>query len=162
MINMDMIGRMKDNKLIVGGVGTAEQWRKWLNFANIEGSTVITTKQVSPDNLSTNFALQLPQHFYLSTNEDGYGPSDHSSFYAKKIPVLFFFTGTHDDYHKPSDTADKINYEDEARVVTFIGAILISLVKERGQLTYTTAKSDSPGGVMSFRVYLGTIPNYAD
>ena len=59
------------------------------------------------------------KQFALTLNEDGYGPSDHSSFYAKQVPVLFFWTGTHNDYHKPSDTADKINYEGEARIVRF-------------------------------------------
>ena len=105
---------------------------------------------------------QARYNFSLTLNADGYGPSDHSSFYSKKIPVLFFFTGTHDDYHKPSDTADKINYEDEARIVSYI-IILTRAIDPKGKPpTYTVAKSDSQGGAMSFNVYLGTIPNYAD
>src|SRR5215213_4942395 len=134
MINMDMIGRMKDRKLIIGGVGTAKEWRQLI------GS-------------ESTFALTL--------NEDGYGPSDHSSFYIKQIPVLFFWTGTHNDYHKPSDTFDKINYNDEARILTMVARIVRDIDAADQRLSFTTAKSDPPRGG-GFRVYLGTIPNYAD
>jgi len=136
MINMDMIGRMKDRKLIVGGVGTAKEWRQ-----------LITT--------GANNA------FELTMNEDGYGPSDHSSFYSKQIPVLFFWTGTHNDYHKPSDTFEKINYNDEARILSLVARIVRDVDAADPRLTFTTAKSDPPRGG-GFRVYLGTIPNYAD
>jgi len=136
MINMDMIGRMKDRKLIVGGVGTAKEWRQ-----------LITT--------GANNA------FELTMNEDGYGPSDHSSFYSKQIPVLFFWTGTHNDYHKPSDTFEKINYNDEARILSLVERIVKDVDSADPRLTFTTAKSDPPRGG-GFRVYLGTIPNYAD
>lgn len=135
MINMDMIGRMKDRKLIIGGVGTAKEWRQLLT---------------NPDS-----------GFELTMTEDGYGPSDHSSFYSKKVPVLFFWTGTHSDYHKPSDTFDKINYDDEAQILTMVARIVRDLDSADQRVTFTTAKSDAPrtGG---FRVYLGTIPNYGD
>jgi len=134
MINMDMIGRMKDRKLIIGGVGTAKEWR------NIIGQQ---------------------ESFQLTLNEDGFGPSDHSSFYGKQVPVLFFWTGTHNDYHKPSDTSDKINYTDEAQILSMVARIVRDIDEADKRLTYTTAKSDPPrtGG---FRVYLGTIPNYSD
>ncbi len=94
-------------------------------------------------------------------NEDGYGPSDHSQFYGKQIPVLFFWTGTHSDYHKPSDTFEKINYDDEARILSLVARIVRDVDGAEKRLTYTTAKAEPPraGG---FRVYLGTIPNYAD
>ncbi|MBD0369959.1 MAG: M20/M25/M40 family metallo-hydrolase [Pyrinomonadaceae bacterium] len=141
MINMDMIGRLKENKLLVGGVGTAQEWRTLIG--NISASTA--------------------QPFALTLTEDGYGPSDHSSFYAKQIPVLFFWTGTHADYHKPSDTADKIDYEAEARIVHFIYRLVRSLDEAERRPTFAVAKSDSSQGqAMGFRVYLGTIPNYAD
>lgn len=100
--------------------------------------------------------------FFLTLNEDGFGPSDHSSFYAKQIPVLFFWTGTHEDYHKPSDTADKINYDGEANILGMIGRIVRDLDKSDRRPTYTVAKSESTGRATGFRVYLGTIPNYAD
>lgn len=168
MINMDMIGRLKDNKLIIGGVGTAQEWHGWIvadNLKSYGGSRGIgqsnSSKQLNIQSKGTNDG-EGDSKFSLTLNEDGYGPSDHSSFYVKKIPVLFFFTGTHDDYHKPSDTADKINYEGEARVVAFIESIIRSLDGSPQRPIYTVAKSESQGGVMSFNVYLGTIPNYAD
>ena len=133
MINMDMIGRMKDRKLVIGGVGTAKEWREIVG----QGA------------------------FELTLNEDGYGPSDHSSFYSKQVPVLFFWTGTHNDYHKPSDTFDKINYDDEARILRFVARIVRDVDWADKRLTYTTARSDTTRRT-GFNVYLGTIPNYAD
>jgi hypothetical protein len=153
MINMDMIGRMKDNKLMIGGVGTAKEWRNSLEFTNLFKFQV-SYHGPNPPPTSPIFSLIL--------NEDGYGPSDHSSFYAKQVPVLFFFTGTHDDYHKPSDTADKINYADEARVVSFVKQLVSSIDFNQQRPAYTVAKSESQGRSMGFRVYLGTIPNYAE
>ena len=135
MINMDMIGRMKDSRLVIGGVGTAKEWRD---------------------------IMSAEKTFQLTLNEDGYGPSDHSSFYSKQIPVLFFWTGTHNDYHKPSDTFDKINYDDEARILEMVGRVVNRLDAADKRLTYTTAKSDPAPRTGGFRVYLGTIPNYAD
>src|SRR6266516_2499715 len=156
MINMDMIGRLKDDKLIVGGVGTASNWREIVETANtftekISGNTDgVLLRAVSRDKLA------------LTLNEDGYGPSDHAMFYAKQVPVLFFWTGTHDDYHKPSDTADKINYSGEARILSIIAAVIRDIDGRNKPPTYTVAKSDSTGRSTGFRVYLGTIPNYAD
>jgi len=135
MINMDMIGRMKDRKLVIGGVGTAKEWRDL----------------IAPE-----------KSFELTLNEDGFGPSDHSSFYGKQVPVLFFWTGTHNDYHKPSDTSDKINYNDEVKILSFVARIVRDIDGADKRLTYTTAKSDSTSRTGGFRVYLGTIPNYAD
>jgi len=181
MINMDMIGRMKENKLIVGGMGTAQEWRPEIDSANsaeqmkvtagMSGAGVqatipsvagVTRPIVVAANGNPIVSVEYPQPFALTLNEDGYGPSDHSSFYAKQIPVLFFWTGTHDDYHKPSDTADKINYQDEARVVAFVARIINEIDKHDKRPTYTVARSESQGRTMGFKVYLGTIPNYAD
>ena len=100
--------------------------------------------------------------FDLALSEDGYGPSDHSSFYAKQIPVLFFWTGTHEDYHKPSDTAEKIKYDEETRILAFVAQIVRSIDKKDQRPTYAVARSESTGRSTGFRVYLGTIPNYAD
>jgi hypothetical protein len=135
MINMDMIGRMKDHKLVIGGVGTAKEWRD---------------------------LIAKDKSFQLTLNEDGYGPSDHSSFYGKQVPVLFFWTGPHADYHKPSDTFEKINYADEARILGMVARIVRDVESADKRLTYTTAKSDPAQRTAVFRVYLGTIPNYAD
>src|SRR5690349_11662933 len=127
MINMDMIGRMKDNRLIVGGVGTAKEWRDVMS-------------------------AEADKSFQLTLNEDGFGPSDQSSFYAKQIPVLFFWTGTHDDYHKPSDTSEKINYDDEARILQMVARVVNQLDAADKRVTYTTAKSDAAPRT-GFRAY---------
>jgi membrane-associated protease RseP (regulator of RpoE activity) len=102
------------------------------------------------------------KQFTLILNADGYGPSDHSSFYAKQVPVLFFWTGTHEDYHKPSDTADKINYEDESRILGVVAKIVRSIDAGDKRPTYMVAKSEATGRSTGFRVSLGTIPNYSD
>ena len=173
MINMDMIGRMKDRKLIIGGVGTAKEWREMIGSGNVAQSVQVTaTAGAAPPSgmpvvVSANgrpiMSVDSSKAFDLTLQEDGYGPSDHSSFYAKQIPVLFFWTGTHNDYHKPSDTFDKINYNDEARVLSLVARIVRDLDNADKRLTYTVAKSDAPAGRSTgFRVYLGTIPNYSD
>ena len=101
--------------------------------------------------------------FNLQLNEDGFGPSDHSSFYGKQIPVLFFFTGTHADYHKPSDTADKINYEGLEKVMNFVGEIVKSIDKNPIKPTYTVAKSSGMGnGRTNFNVTIGVVPSYSE
>ncbi|HEX6650097.1 MAG TPA: M20/M25/M40 family metallo-hydrolase [Pyrinomonadaceae bacterium] len=135
MINMDMIGRMRDRKLAIGGVGTAPEWRQVIG-------------------------KETPLE--LSLSEDGLGPSDHSSFYLKQIPVLFFFTGPHNDYHKPSDTFEKINYDDEARILSLVARIVRDIDGAEKRLTFTATKSEPGPRTGGFRVYLGTIPNYAD
>jgi hypothetical protein len=145
MINMDMIGRMKERKLVVGGVGTGQGFRDLVAGLNLQTRS-----------------LQTQQAFELTLNEDGYGPSDHSSFYSKQVPVLFFWTGTHEDYHKPSDTADKVNYPDEARIISLVALIVSHVAADDKRPVYTVAKSEATGRSMGFRVYLGTIPNYAD
>lgn len=181
MINMDMIGRMKANKLIVGGVGTAQEWRQLIGSTNAPemmnvtaaGATVAQTSATTtashaghPTAVGANGRTIVSMNHWkpldLALSEDGYGPSDHSSFYAKQVPVLFFWTGTHEDYHKPSDTAEKIRYEDETRVLSFVAQIVRSVDKNLQRPTYTVAKSESTGRSTGFRVYLGTIPNYAD
>src|SRR5205823_3332715 len=124
MINMDMIGRMERSKLTIGGVGTASEWRELIKKENISEPAVPVPASDRGTWREAYYAGAAK--FNLSLNEDGYGPSDHSSFYSKKIPVLFFFTGTHEDYHKPSDTADKINYEGEELVVSFVAGIVRS------------------------------------
>ena len=163
MINMDMIGRLKERKLIVGGVGTASEWRSMIDSVNTSTRPPSTNIQATLRIAGEPVAATDPKaNFLLTLNEDGYGPSDHSSFYAKQVPVLFFWTGNHEDYHKPSDTADKINYEGEARVVSFVASVIRDIDRSDKRPTYAVAKSESQGRTMGFRVYLGTIPNYAD
>jgi aminopeptidase YwaD len=171
MINMDMIGRMKDRKLMIGGVGTAKEWRQLITQANMAQKMNITANSGSPAPRGVPIVVSANGRpimtvdpngaFELTLNEDGYGPSDHSSFYSKQVPVLFFWTGTHNDYHKPSDTFEKINYNDEARILSLIARIVRDVDSADQRLAFTTAKSAPPRGG-GFRVYLGTIPNYAD
>jgi hypothetical protein len=142
MINMDMVGRLRANKLQVLGVGTAAE----------------LDTLVSMTNRAEPFA-----HFELHRSEDGYGPSDHSSFYKKKVPVLMLFTGSHMDYHKPSDTWDKIYCAGLVRVSHFAEALLESL-DARPKLTYEKAKADPTAGRIAggggYGAYLGSVPDY--
>ena len=174
MLNLDMVGRMRDNRLFVGGVGTAAEWRGWLARANEDLNMRVTS---GTDGASASggeipvvrgangqvVATAAPrERLALTLNEDGYGPSDHSSFYARKIPVLFFFTGTHADYHKPTDTADRLNYEGTARVVRLVRDTLRALDRSDRRPTYAATSSPAAGRAAGFRVYLGTVPTYAD
>ena len=179
MINMDMIGRMKGNQLMIAGVGTAKEWRELIAAENLARAMNVTASGSGARAEGVNVkSRSVPvvvgangqpvvhfdpaQQFALTLNEDGYGPSDHSSFYAKRVPVLFFFTGTHDDYHKPSDTAEKINYEDEARVLAFVAGLVRAVDGGAQRPTYAVTTGQPQGRSMGFRVYLGTIPNYSE
>ncbi len=164
MINLDMVGRLKDNRLTIGGIGTASEWKHIVEYENtgffgsIPGSNVVKEVDFSDGNRTE----RVPPKFSLQLNEDGFGPSDHSSFYSKKIPVLFFFTGTHNDYHKPTDTAEKINYSGGHTVIDYVEAIAKAIDKNTQRPTYAVAKSSNTGGRTGFKISLGTIPNYAD
>jgi len=172
MLNLDMVGRMKENKLIIGGVGSAQQWRAILDAENRALGTSVSAVAGADQHAGYPIVVaangrpivtsDTARQFALTLNEDGFGPSDHSSFYARQIPVLFFWTGNHEDYHKPSDTADKINYADEVRVIELVARIVGDLDSSTARPTYMLAKSEASGRATGFRVYLGTIPNYAD
>jgi len=137
MINMDMIGRLdpKNSGLVVNGSGTSPVWEPLLKS--------LSTKEVP-----------------ISTDSSGTGPSDHTKFYLKKIPVLHFFTGSHSDYHKPSDDAEKVNYEGEVAVLNTIIKVIDAVDKEP-KLAYLTTKSKSMGGSRSFKVTMGIMPSYS-
>jgi hypothetical protein len=178
MINMDMIGRLKDRNLIVGGVGTAEGWRAMVEARNQLDSMTLIAAAGGPFAASIGTSIGFPtvvasngrpivtsdskKQFALTLNEDGFGPSDHSSFYSKQIPVLFFWTGNHADYHKPSDTADKINYDGEVGILKLVAGLVHEIDASNKRPVYTLAKSEATGRSAGFRVYLGTIPNYGD
>lgn len=159
MINMDMVGRLKDDKLTIGGIGTATEWKGLVESKNFQLNTTTT-------NLSDKVAqaaVTLTSPFQLQLNEDGFGPSDHASFYGKQIPVLFFFTGTHLDYHKPSDTAEKINYVGLTAITNYVAEIVKSVDQNQVKPTYTVAKSSgNEAGRRGFNVSLGTIPSYSE
>lgn len=136
--NFDMVGRMHDNKLTLQAVGTSPTWRKLIEQANVAAG------------------------FDLVLQDDPYQPTDVASFNQAGVPSLAFFTGTHADYHRPSDTADKINYEDLDRVVQF-AATLANRIGENAEAPQFT-KVDQPtqgGGRAGVRVFTGTIPDYA-
>jgi hypothetical protein len=153
MLNMDMIGRLKDGKLTVGGIGTAKEWKSIIEEINVTRSISV------PDG---NKPTGLPR-FNLQLSEDGFGPSDHASFYGKQIPVLFFFTGTHADYHKPSDTAEKINYTGLGDVTQYVLEIFRKVDSNTARPAYQTAKSsDQSTGRRGFSVTIGVIPGYGD
>jgi hypothetical protein len=150
MINLDMVGRMKDDKLTVGGMGTATEWNEMVKRRN----------EIYFDN---DDGYGVGKKMNLQFNDDGFGPSDHSSFYGKKIPVLFLFTGTHDDYHKPSDTADKVNYEGLENVTSFVADLVKTIDQNPQRPTYAVAKSTGmAGGRSGFNISLGTVPSYTD
>jgi Zn-dependent M28 family amino/carboxypeptidase len=151
MLNMDMIGRLRNGSLFVGGVGTSPIWKPLLEKLNGAASA-----SASPHGNGSG------SRFQLSYGEDGFGPSDHQSFYVKDLPVLFFFTGTHDDYHKPTDTADKINAEGLKQVAELVQEIAIAVANEPQRIAFTKVKVEQRPTGRGFRVYLGTVPNYSD
>lgn len=164
MLNMDMIGRLKEDKLTVGGIGTATEWKELVTRKNeIIPPVYGPMKKVS---MTTEIPAKTESvyRFNLQLNEDGFGPSDHSSFYSKQIPVLFFFTGTHLDYHKPSDTAEKINYTGLRNITEYVRQIAEYVDQYMPKRpTYLVAKSAAPtDSRRSFNVTLGTIPGYSD
>lgn len=137
MINLDMVGRMKNNALIIGGTGTTPSWKPILERVNQN------------------------HHFDLKLQDEGYGPSDHASFYKENVPVLFFFTGVHEDYHRPSDTADKIDARAEARVVDYACQVIKGIDDSDERPAFSKAGPAQPPQGRGFRVSLGTIPDYA-
>lgn len=135
MINMDMIGRYDPDKgMEISGLGTSPEAFNFIRAISYDG-------------------LKLKQ------GESGTGPTDHASFYYANIPVLNFFTGTHEDYHKPSDDADKINYPAEASIIQLIESIVIQL-DDDGQLPFFRTKETDMSNVPRFKVRLGIIPDY--
>jgi aminopeptidase YwaD len=157
MINLDMVGRLNENKLTIGGIGTASEWKSLVEQKNAREVALVGASTSSIPSLIASSTL-----FQLSLNQDGFGPSDHSSFYSKNIPVLFFFTGTHVDYHKPSDTFEKINYEGLTRITNYVAGIAHAVDQNPGRPIYKVAQSSGQMGQVRMSVSLGTIPSYAD
>jgi len=133
MLNMDMVGRLKkDSTLAVYGVGTAPIFKQVINASN--------------------------NKFKIIENESGVGPSDHTSFYLSDVPVLHFFTGQHEDYHKPSDDSDKLNYEGMDAISNYIFDIIKDL-DDNGELAFRKTKNESEE-TPRFKVTLGVVPDY--
>lgn len=138
MINLDMIGRLKDRALYVLGVKTGKEFAELLEEVN------------------RNHDLTL------KFGGDGYGPSDHTSFYTRKVPVLFFFTGPHGDYHRPSDTVDKLNGDGLAEVSRFVYRVIAHLANRAELVTYVKVKeSPQTGRGRGYGAYFGSIPDFA-
>ena len=140
MINMDMIGRLTNDRLFVGGVGTSPNFKSWVEDFN---------KSVG---------------LKLDYSESGFGASDHTSFNAKKIPVLFIFSGLHADYHKPSDTYDKINAQGAVKVLSLVYPMLAKVANEPERLQYAQVQEPQPqgGGAGGDGPYFGSIPDFRD
>ncbi|KAA0210808.1 MAG: M28 family peptidase [Ignavibacteriaceae bacterium] len=137
MLNMDMIGMLRDEKLTINGTGTSPIWEDLLNEIN------------------KNYNLTL------SFSKPGIGPSDHSSFYLSDVPVLHIFTGLHSYYHRPSDTPEKLNYDGMVQVTSFVYDIAkhIANANEKPEFTKTEDKEQKMGNI---KVTVGIIPDYAE
>jgi len=134
-----MVGRLRENKLTIQGVGSSSAWKKLLEKRNV----------------AAGFALQLM--------DDPYAPTDVTAFYPKGVPVLQFFTGSHEEYHRPTDTPDTLNYAGIERVTKFALALTKDLAAAKERPNYVKVdRSEREGGSRdALRVYLGTIPDYA-
>lgn len=142
MINADMVGRMRDRTLVVDGTGTAATWPELLQKAN--------------EGLSLNLKL----------GAEGFGASDHASFTAARVPVAFLFTGAHDDYHLPSDTADKIDTSGIDLAATLAARLTVAVAERPERLAFVDPPAANPHGGSGntgrgFKVSLGTLPDYA-
>jgi hypothetical protein len=141
MLNMDMIGRIKDDKVYIGGVGTGSTFQSWLDQA------------------------QARTGFKIEYSPGGYASSDHTSFVTKRIPVLFFFSGLHSDYHKPSDTWEKINAEGAVRLLDLVADISQKIASAPERPTFVTVAEDKPAagsgsGGTGYGAYFGSIPDF--
>lgn len=137
MLNMDMVGRLETDPLIVYGVGTAAEWR-----ALLEPAAAATGVQ-------------------LALRPEGYGPSDHTSFYTNDIPVLHFFTNTHSDYHRPSDEWDRIDADGLDRVARLVTLVTRSLAEPHALITLQQGAGEPPRAAAGgYGAYLGTVPDF--
>ncbi len=143
MINFDMVGRLREGSLTVGGVGTAREFEALLGAAGVEG-------------------------LKLNLQRDGFGPSDHSSFYAAKIPVLFMFTGAHSEYHTPDDDLETVNFEGMEQISILAFRLLNHLSHADERPFYTRAgvqvagDKGGSGGRGYGKAWLGTVPSFDD
>jgi C-terminal processing protease CtpA/Prc len=140
---MDMIGRLKNDQVFMGGVGTAANFRSWLE------------------------AAATPLNLRLDYSDSGYGGSDHMSFSQKRVPILFFFTGLHADYHRPSDTSDKINAAGAVRILQLVYDMATRISDEPARIQFTEVRENRPaggggGGGDGYGPYFGSVPDFRD
>lgn len=138
-LNFDMVGRMSENRLTVQATGTSPLWERLLEQANVRAG------------------------FDLTLTPDPYQPTDVATFNQAGVPSLGFFTGTHADYHRPTDTADRINYDDLDRVAEFAADLAARLAGASEPPAFTRVEPTAPpgGGRAGVRIFTGTIPDYA-
>lgn len=137
MLNLDMIGHLRNNQLIIQGVGTSPVWEAMI------------------DNLNRTYLLKLAKQ------KDGPGPSDQSSFYYKNIPVLAFFTGSHDYYNRSTDDFWRLNYPAQEKIVQFVRDMILAIDHRQEKLLFSKAESQHSHRKSEFKVSLGVIPDYA-
>ena len=136
-LNFDMVGRLRENKLSIQGIKSSSSWNKLLEKRNVAAG------------------------FQLILQDDPYLPTDSTAFYLKEIPFMNFFTGSHEDYHRPTDTADTLNYEGLARISRFACALASDLAGAATRPDFVKVEQSSPsGGREDLRVYIGSIPDY--
>ena len=137
-LNFDMVGRLRDNKLTLQGVGSSSAWKKLIERRNVLAG------------------------FDLTLQQDPYLPTDTTSFYPKGIPVLAWFSGSHKEYHRPSDDTATLNFEGLERITKFAGNMVRDLARGGDRPDYLKVEKSNQGGDRdAIRVYLGTIPDYA-
>jgi hypothetical protein len=134
MLNFDMVGRLNENKMAINGTGTSPVWVDLINSANTANLTI-------------------------TMSESGIGPSDHTSFYLTDIPTIHFFTGAHEDYHKPSDDVHLINNEG-MEIVADMVSMLIEKMDDKAKLAFTKTKDPDPSSTPNMEVTLGVLPDY--
>ena len=137
--NFDMVGRLRDNKLTVQGVGSSDAWRSMIEKRNVAAG------------------------FNLSIQDDPYLPTDVTAFYPKGVPCVSFFTGSHEDYNRPTDDASTLDYDGMERIARFAERMIVDVVEadERPQYAKVEPTKSQSGGRGSLKAYLGTIPDYA-
>jgi hypothetical protein len=165
MINMDMIGRVSKNRLYVGGTGTSPGFKKLLEDANRAMAPLPSGSVGSREGPDHAINSSLSGGFDLSYSASGYGSSDHTSFTVHNVPVLFFFSGLHSDYHKPSDTWDKIDAREGARVLELVASVTDSLdqLTEKPQYVRVAEPANpASGGGGGYGAYFGSIPDFGE
>jgi hypothetical protein len=138
MVNLDMVGRLEEDPLIVNGTGTAEEWDVLLD------------------------SLEVAEGIPMVRSPEGFGPSDHTSFYARDIPVLHLFTNVHGDYHRPSDEWHQVDREGMDRIASLVTGILRDVADRPAPITHLAGAGAPPGGAdAGYGSWLGTVPDFA-
>jgi Zn-dependent M28 family amino/carboxypeptidase len=137
-VNFDMVGRLKNNELVIQGAGSSDAWKPLVEKGNV----------------AAGFSIQL--------DDDPYLPTDVTAFYPKGVPVIAFFTGSHEDYHRPTDDAATLNYADMERIAKFASTLVVNLAQRPEKPAYLTVERPKDQGTRAnMRISLGTIPDYA-